>query len=50
MYINNYSKSEKNFLNKKLIIKKVEKSNSLFYINEIIKKNLIKILKLKIKT
>ena len=50
MYKKNYSKIEKDFINKGLIIKRVEKINSLTYVNEIIKKNLIKILKLKIKT
>ena len=50
MYKKNYSKFERDFINKGLIIKRVEKINSLAYVNEIIKKNLIKILKLKIKT
>ena len=49
MYYNNYSKSEKNYLNKGLIIKETENKKSLFYINKIIKQKLIKILKINIK-
>jgi sporadic carbohydrate cluster 2OG-Fe(II) oxygenase len=49
MYSNNYSKIEKDFLNKGLIIKKVERYKSLDYINKTIKKKLIKILKINIK-
>ena len=49
MYSNNYSKIEKDFLNKGLIIKKVESNKSLDYINKTIKKKLIKILKINIK-
>ncbi len=49
MYYNNYSKSEKNYLNKGLIIKETENKKSLFYINKIIKQKLIKILKIILK-
>ncbi len=44
----NSSKSEKIFLKKGFIIEKVENLKSLYYINNLIKKNLIKILKLNI--
>lgn len=45
---NQYNKFEKNFIKKGLIIKKTENRNALYYIENIIKKNLLKILKLKI--
>ncbi len=48
MKLNNHSKFESTFLNEGFIIKKSENKKSLSYINNLIKKNLIKILKLNI--
>jgi len=48
MYSIKYSKFEKTFLNKGLIIQKAENRNSLLYIQNLIKKHLVKILKLNI--
>lgn len=48
MNLNNYSKIENRFIKKGFIIEKVERNESIYYINNSIKKNLIKLLKLNI--
>ena len=48
MNLNNYSNIENKFIKKGFIIQKVERNESINYINNSIKKNLIKLLKLNI--